>query len=83
MIGEGEVVLVGTEQEGEAVVLIGDEVAVVALVGRDLEDAVPVAVLVVNPLLAGEQGVGYGDDLLGLQQGRVTVSGPGREGSGP
>lgn len=60
MIGEGERVLLGIEQESEAAVLIRDELGIMALVGSHLEDAVPVDVLVVDPLLAGDESVGDG-----------------------
>nr|GMC87658.1 ATP-dependent RNA helicase glh-2-like [Ipomoea batatas] len=46
--------------ESEAAVLIRDELGIMALVGSHLEDAVPVDVLVVDPLLAGDESVGDG-----------------------
>lgn len=79
MIGEGERVLLGIEQESEAAVLIRDELGIMALVGSHLEDAVPVDVLVVDPLLAGDESVGDGEDLLRLYEARVRISGPGRK----
>lgn len=82
MIGEGEAVVLGVEEEGEAAVVGGDEVGVGGVAAGELEDGVPVELLVVvEPLLAGDEGVGYSEDLVGgVEAGRVGVAGADREG---
>lgn len=82
MIGEGEAVALGVEEEGEAAVVGGDEVGVGGMAAGELEDGVPVELLVVvEPLLAGDEGVRYGEDLVGgVEAGRVGVAGADREG---
>lgn len=54
MIREREIVLLRVQQESEATVLISDELRIMGLVGRDLENGVVVKVLVVDPLVAGD-----------------------------
>lgn len=51
-VGEGELVLVGVEEEGEAAVLLLDEVGVVGAL-RDLEDRVPVGLIVGEAFVVG------------------------------
>lgn len=51
------------EKEGEATVLALDELLIVAA-GVDLEDAVPVMVVIDAPL-SGEENVDDGEDLVG------------------
>ena len=47
---------------------------------RVLRDRVPVAV-VVDPLLAGDERVGDGEDLVSSVERRVGLAGPDREGA--
>ncbi|PON79322.1 hypothetical protein TorRG33x02_236040 [Trema orientale] len=62
LIGKRVLVLVGVEEEGEASVLLLDEILVVGS-GVDLEDGVPVVVVVDAPL-GGEEDVDDGQDLI-------------------
>lgn len=59
----------------------GNEVEVAGEVGN-LEDGVPVG-LVVEPLFAGDKGVGDGEDLLRRLEPRVRFACPDREGLTP
>ena len=80
--GKGEGVAVGVEEEGEAAVLGGDVVDVGGE-AEDLEDPVPVAVLVVDPRLAGEERVDHRQKQLRRVERRVGFTGPDREGPRP
>lgn len=80
--GEGEGVTVRVEEEGEAAVLGGDVVDVGG-VTEDLEDPVPVAVVVVDSGLAGQDRVDHREEKLRCVEGRVGFAGPNREGACP
>ena len=57
--GEGEAVSVRVEEEGQFVVLGSDKLNILC-VPEDLEDAIPIA-LVVNEVLAGKESVDDGE----------------------
>lgn len=79
MVGERKAVAV--EEGGEAAVVGGDEVSGGGVAAGELEDGVPVELLLVEALLAGDEGVGDGEDLVcGVEAGRVGVAGADREG---
>ena len=65
MVGEGEGVLVGAEEEGEPAVVGPDDVDVLGVIHVDLEDVVPLGVVGVVVVVGGEEHVGDGEDLVG------------------
>lgn len=73
MAGEGEHVVVGVEKEREMEILGGDVVHVGG-VAENLEDPVPVAVVVVDPRLAGEERVDDRQEVLRGIVGRVRLT---------
>jgi len=75
--GEGKRVVVRVELGGEAAVLRGDIVDVLS-VTEDLEDGVPVEV-VVDPGLAGHEGIDNREKKLGGLVYRVGLSGSNRK----
>lgn len=75
--GEGKWVVVRVELGDEAAVLDGDIVDVLS-VTEDLEDGVPV-VVVVDPCLAGHEGIDNRKKKLGGLVSRVGLSGPNRK----
>lgn len=76
--GEGEVVAAGIEEVGEAAVLGGDVVHGGG-VAEDLEDPVPVTVVVVNWRLSGQERVDHGEEVLGGLVSRVGLARADRE----
>lgn len=78
--GEGEHVAVRVEEEREAAILGGDVVHVGG-VAEDLEDPVPIAVVVVDPRLAGEERVDHRQEVLRGLVGRVRLTRADREGA--
>ena len=72
----------GVEEDGEAAVVGGNEVRVGGEVG-ELEDGVPVAAATVDPLIAGDERVSDGQDLLGGLEQRLGVARTDREGLAP
>lgn len=80
MIGVGQLALVGIQQEGESPVLTRNQLRVVSQT-NELKDRVPVGLVVVvaDPLLSGQEGVGDGEDLLSGFKSWVGLSGSDRE----
>lgn len=81
VVGEGEEVAAGIEEVGEAAVL-GGNVVHVGGVAEDLEDPVPVTV-VVDSRLSRQERVDHGQEVLGGLVSRVGLSRSDREGARP
>ena len=64
LVGEGERVLVGVKKKAESTVLFFDEIKVLAR-AIDLENSVPIEVVVGDWLLGNEEDVDDGQDLVG------------------
>lgn len=61
-------------------ILFGDEIGILGLVRRDLEDRVVVKVMIVNKSVAGTQSINDAEYLVGnMYICRVGFKGPGRE----
>lgn len=80
MAGKGKEVVARVEEESEAAVLGGDVVDVGG-VAEDLEDPVPISVVVVNPRLAGEERVDHREEVLRGLVSRVGLARAYRKGT--
>lgn len=79
LVGEGEFVLLGVEDDGEVAVLGGDSLRFAPLLRREAEDRVPVLLVVPDPAVSGEEGVDDGQDLVGRGERGVGVTRAGGE----
>lgn len=80
--GEGKEVAAGIEKMGEAAILGGDVVHVGG-VAEDLEDPVPVAVVVADSRLSRQERVDHRQEVLGGLISRVGLARADREGARP
>lgn len=82
LISERKVVALGVQEEGEAPVVVSDELYALGQVA-ELEDAVPVGLLAVYERLAGDEGVDHREDAIHRLLPGVGLPGPEREAPGP
>lgn len=82
LIGVGEPVPAGVEEDGEPAVLSGDELGVVSE-ADEAEDGVPVGEIGADARFAGEESVGDGEDELGgIYEGVIGLACADRVGFG-